>query len=77
LTADLSTAVNAGSQPRGSELSEAQFYSTQSPLTVGEIVVLTGAEPRAETDLGVRADHRARVDRHALAEARAGGWTAL
>ena len=51
-------------------MSEPQFFSRQSPLTVGEIVVPTGAEPRAGSDLGVRADHRARVDRRALAEAR-------
>jgi len=62
LTADLSTAVDAGSQPRGSELSEAQFFSTQSPLTAGEIVVLTGAAPRAGTDHERRIRNVAPID---------------
>ena len=51
-------------------MSEPKFFSTQSPLTFGKIVVLTDDEPRAGSDLGVRADHRARVDRRALTEAR-------
>jgi UDP-3-O-[3-hydroxymyristoyl] glucosamine N-acyltransferase len=43
-------------------MSEPQFFSTQSPLTVGEIVVLTGAEPRAGTDLERRIRNVAPID---------------
>ena len=44
------------------DLTDPQFFSTQSTLTVGEIAALTGAEPRAGADLDRRIRNIAPID---------------
>jgi UDP-3-O-[3-hydroxymyristoyl] glucosamine N-acyltransferase len=46
----------------GDEQTNPQFFSPQSALTVGEIVALTGAEPRAGADLERRICNVAPID---------------
>ena len=46
----------------GDEQTNPQFFSPQSALTVGEIVALTGAEPRAGADLERRIRNVAPID---------------
>ena len=43
-------------------MADPQFFSSQSSLTLGEIVTLTGAEARAGTDLGRRVRNIAPID---------------
>ena len=43
-------------------MADPQFFSTQSTLTVGEIATMTGAEPRAGTDVGRRIRNIAPID---------------
>ena len=43
-------------------MSESRFFEPPSGLTIGEIVALTGAQPRAGTDLSVRVNNVAPLD---------------